>query len=87
MILVKSFPTKNLCYLKFGKKLTDKFKKCIIFNSNSLKYASRRNSYGERWRRLMKEKLDKIYNKEVIIMKREEITGFVGGFVGGFIGA
>ena len=26
-------------------------------------------------------------NKEVIIMKREEITGFVGGFVGGFIGA
>jgi len=35
----------------------------------------------------MKEQLDKIYNKEVIIMKREEITGFVGGFVGGFIGA
>lgn len=35
----------------------------------------------------MKEQLDKIYNKEAIIMKREEITGFVGGFVGGFIGA
>lgn len=31
--------------------------------------------------------LGKICNKEVIVMKREEITGFVGGFVGGFIGA
>lgn len=26
--------------------------------------------------------LGKICNKEVIVMKREEITGFVGGFIG-----
>lgn len=31
--------------------------------------------------------LGKICNKKVIVMKNEEITGFVGGFVGGFIGA
>lgn len=49
-----------------------------------------RNKEGFIWREkaeINEMQLDKIYNKEVIVMKREEITGFVGGFVGGFIGA